>query len=76
MEISFENRVMSMYREIARQTRRIQETAESVVPDTNDDIGRIASVQTAVLLKSKDVTSRGVMVTGELTAAMIYITES
>lgn len=76
MEISFENRVMSMYREIARQTRRIQETAESVVPDTNDDIGRIASVQTAVLLKSKDVTSRGVMVTGELTAALIYITES
>ena len=65
-----------MYREIARQTRRIQETAESVVPDTNDDIGRIASVQTAVLLKSKDVTSRGVMVTGELTAALIYITES
>ena len=76
MEIGFENRVVSTYREISRQTKRIQETAESVVPDTNDDIGKIASVQTAVLMKSKDVTSRGVLVTGELTAALIYITES
>ena len=76
MEMGFENRVVSTYREISRQTKRIQETAESVVPDTNDDIGRIASVQTAVLMKSKDVTSRGVFVTGELTAALIYITES
>ena len=33
-------------------------------------------MQTAVLMKSKDVTSRGVLVTGELTAALIYITES
>lgn len=76
MEIGFENRVVSTYREISRQTKRIQETTESVVPDTNDDIGKIASVQTAVLMKSKDVTSRGVLVTGELTAALIYITES
>ena len=76
MEIGFENKVVSTYREVSRQTKRIQETAESVVPDTNDDIGKIASVQTAVLMKSKDVTSRGVLITGELTAAIIYITES
>lgn len=75
MEISFENRVISTYREISHQTKRIQETAESVVPDTNDDIGKIASVQTAVFMKSKDVTGRGVLVTGELTASLIYITE-
>lgn len=76
MEISFENKIVSCYREIAHQTKRVQETAESVVPDTNDDICRIASVQTAVMLKSKDVTLRGVVVTGELSAALIYITES
>lgn len=75
MEISFKNKMVNTYREISHQTKRIQETAESVVPDTNDDICKIASVQTAVLLKSKDVTSRGVIVTGELTAALIYITE-
>lgn len=75
MEFGFENKVVNIYREVSHQTKRIQETTESVVPDTNDDIGRIASVQTAVLMKSKEVSSRGVTVTGELTAALLYITE-
>ena len=76
MEISFENKAIGAYREVAHQVKRIQESAESVVPDTNDDIGKIASVQTSVLLKSKDLTGRGVMVTGEFNAVLLYITES
>lgn len=76
MDISFENKGASVYREIAHQVKRIQESAESVVPDTNDDIGRIASVQTSLLLKSKDINSRGVLVTGEAMATLLYITES
>ena len=54
MEIKFENKNVSMYREISRQTKKVQESAESVVPDTDDDIGRIATVQSYVMLKSKD----------------------
>ena len=76
MEIGFENKTVSAYREVFHQVKRIQESAESVVPDTNDDIGRIASVQTSVLLKSKDLTSRGILVTGEASAMLLYITES
>ena len=75
MEINFENKVVSTYREISHQLKRVQESAEAVVPDTNDDIGRIASVQTSVALKSKDVTARGVTVTGEASAMLLYITE-
>ena len=75
MEISFENKTVNTYREIYHQTKRTQESAESVVPDTDDDIGRIASVQPAVMLKSKDVTARGVIISGEATAALLYITE-
>ena len=75
MEINFENKSVGAYREIFHQIKRIQESAESVVPDTNDDIGRVASVQTSVLLKSKELTSRGVSVTGEICAALLYITE-
>ena len=67
MEISFENKTVNTYREIYHQTKRTQESAESVVPDTDDDIGRIASVQPAVMLKSKDVTARGVIISGEAT---------
>lgn len=76
MEIIFENKAVGAYREVFRQIKRIQESAESVVPDTNDDIGRIASVQTAVLLKSKEVTAHGVSVTGEVCATLLYITEN
>lgn len=75
MEISFENKTINIYREVHHQTKRVQESAESVVPDTDDDIGKLASVQTAVMLKSKDVTSRGVTVSGEATASLLYITE-
>lgn len=75
MEISFENKTATVYREIYHQTKRTQESAESVVPDTDDDIGRVASVQTAVMLKSKDVTARGVIVSGEASASLLYITE-
>lgn len=75
MEINFENKTVGAYREVFHQIKRIQESAESVVPDTNDDIGRVASVQTSVLLKSKELTSRGVSVTGEICAALMYITE-
>lgn len=75
MEISFENKTINAYREIYHQTKRVQESCESVVPDTDDDIGRVASIQTAVMLKSKDITARGVLVSGEASAALLYITE-
>lgn len=75
MEISFENKTINAYREIYHQTKRVQESCESVVPDTDEDIGRVASIQTAVMLKSKDITARGVLVSGEASAALLYITE-
>jgi len=75
MDIQFENKAVNTYREVYHQVRRIQETAESVVPDTNDDIGRIISVHSSLLLKSKDVSTRGVTVSGEMTASLMYVTE-
>lgn len=76
MELSFENKTAAGYRETAHIVKCIQETGEAVVPDTNDDIGKIVSVKTNVLLKSKDVTTRGVSVSGEAEATVLYITES
>lgn len=76
MELSFTHKTAAVYRELSRPVRRIQETAESVVPDTDEDIGRIVSVRTTLLLKSKDLTSRGVLITGEIRLALLYITET
>ena len=75
MEINFVNKTVNVYREVHHQTKRSQESTESVVPDTDEDIGRIASVHTAVMLKSKDITARGVTVSGEAAASLLYITE-
>ena len=76
MDIHFDNKKVGIYRNFVRQSRQTQEIAESVVPDVNEDIGKIAAVKSSVLLKSKDVTARGVIVSGEAQASLIYITET
>ena len=75
MEIGFEKKLEPRYRESIRLAKRIQESAESVVPDTEEDIGRIAAVQSSVLLKSKDMSGRGVLITGEARACVLCIGE-
>jgi len=76
MKISFENKSLDCYKEIYHQVKYIQETCESVVPDISDDIGKIASVQSSVHLKGKDLTGRGVLISGEAVASVIYVTEN
>ncbi|MCR5576767.1 MAG: DUF3794 domain-containing protein [Oscillospiraceae bacterium] len=76
MEIVFEKRQDSCFRESMRLSKRLQESVESVVPDTDEDIGRIAAVQSGVLLKSKDLNGRGVLITGEARAWVLCISES
>lgn len=73
MEISFDSREIVVYKEFSYQTRRVQESAESVVPDTDADIEKLAAVQSGIFLKSKDLTARGVLISGELAASVLYI---
>ena len=75
MEIKIENKTMRSFREICRQSKKIQETAETVVPDTNDDIGKIVSTNTELFLKSKELSGRGVLIGGEAEISILYITE-
>ena len=76
MEIKLDSKSITAFKELTYQKKVIQEICESVVPDTDEDIGKIAAVQSSVILKSKDITSLGVLITGEVTASLIYITES
>lgn len=76
METKIENKTVKAFREISRQTKKIQETAETVVPDTNDDIGKIVSTNTQLYLKSKDISGSRVLVGGEAEISILYITES
>ncbi len=76
MEIKFDNKIIGVYKEFYSQKKQIQVSSESVVPDTDEDIGKTAAVQTTVFLKSKDITARGVIVSGEAVASFLYITEN
>lgn len=75
MELTFESRQAKCLRESACFTRRIQESVEAVVPDTEEDIARIAALQSGVLLKSKDLSGHGVLITGELRACVLVLPE-
>lgn len=75
MEIKIENKTIKSFREISRQSKKNQETAETVVPDINEDIGKIVSTVTELRLKSKEVSNGSVLVGGEAEISILYITE-
>lgn len=75
MEVRLNTKTVSTLQQISDQEQQTQIDLETVVPDTRDDIGRIVTVQSNVFLKSKDITSRGMTVGGELEFSVLYITE-
>ena len=75
MEIRFEGRDTIIYNEFCCLSARTQESVECVVPDTDADIERIAAVQSGIFLRSKDLTPRGVLISGEINTSVLYITE-
>ena len=75
MEVRLNTKTVSTLQQLSDQEQQTQIDLESVVPDTRDDIGRIVTVQSNVFLKSKDITSRGLTVGGELEISVLYITE-
>ena len=75
MEIDLETKKIQVFREAFHQIKRIQTGTESVVPDVNEDIGKIVTVQSAILLKNKDIVADGVNVGGEVQVSILYITE-
>lgn len=76
MDIVIENKTLSSFKPYPARTKRVAAGAECVVPDKNEDIGRIVSVKTQILLKSKDTDADAVTVTGEVEFTVLYITEN
>lgn len=76
MELPFEGKSCGVWRESLYRTERIRVDLEGVVPDVNDDVGRIACVQCNVLLKSKEITESGLRVGGKLECLLLCITEN
>lgn len=75
MNIAFENRSAPFCREIVRQTKLIQESAECIVSDVLEDVGQISSAEAQICLKSKDVGEHGVGITAQADISVFYISE-
>ena len=75
MEINFLNKTINVYQEYRVPDKRVQITVESVVPDVNEDIGRIVTVKPTVLLKRKEKSAFGITVGGLLSLSLLNCSE-
>jgi len=75
MEIMFNNSYADAWTECFCQVRRSQTDIDCVVPDTQDDIGRLLSVQPTILLREKSINGRSALVRGEVQISLLYINE-
>lgn len=76
MQRTFECKTVPCCRELARQSKTIQEHFEFVVPDVNEDIGRICFASAQLCLKGKEITSHGVILSASADICVYYIGES
>ncbi len=76
MEYRFEQETKEIWRERFSRCDSIITELEGVVPDVNEDVGHVASVQCSVLLKSKELNGNELRVGFELEAVVLYITEN
>lgn len=76
MDISLERRGLSRYREVFKDTSYCELSADCVVPDTQGDILKILKCTPTVRLKSKEINSDSVEMSGELSGEILYVPES
>ncbi len=76
MELQFEAGTRRIWRECQHSEEKCLVELEGVVPDVNEDVGRIASIRCNVLLKSKELNDRGLRVGAEVEAVLLCITEN
>lgn len=75
MELKLMQEELPVWNSGGAVTKQSLLTAETVVPDTQEDVGRIVWVQGGLLLKGKDLSPGGVTVAGEARASILYLTE-
>ena len=73
MELSFQKHPYHFLRNIVRETRFQEETAEIIVPDSYPDIGSIADSFADAILRGKDCRDGSVTVAGGVKGSVLYI---
>lgn len=76
MELVFQSSEADYLRQTICQIQNQEETSETVVPDSLPDIGRIIGCWGFPVLRSKEWRTRGLTVSGGITASVLYVPES
>lgn len=76
MDFSLKQNGTDCYRRLTILRSREEYTADAVVPDTQEDIARIIGSSGCVKVRSKDAAAGVVTLTGEVSAAVLYVPES
>ena len=76
MELQFHQETKEIWKECLNREDSFPVALEGVVPDINEDVSRVASVQSTVLLKSRELEGQILRVGGEVEAVVLYITEN
>ena len=75
MKIAMQYQSEAFCRETFRQTKLIQDHAETIVPDILEDLGQIVSAEAQICLKSKELVEHGVQIGAQAEISVFYITE-
>lgn len=75
MELKWNEREAAVWLGSRPVTKSVRVTAESVIPDTGEDLAQLFWTQGSLLLKEKELSAHGVTVSGEARATVLYRTE-
>ena len=75
MELSFKTSTVRYLQQTMHETVFQEETAETIVPDSFPDVGRVVDSFGTVLVRSKEVRTGGVAISGGINAGVLYVPE-
>lgn len=75
MELALQSNSVPYLKRIVSEVLRQEETGETIVPDSEPDIGTILSVEAVPILRGKDCRSGSVILSGGVKGSILYLPE-
>ena len=75
MDLTFQTTKLSYLKHVLHQVHRLEETGETIVPDSCPDIGTIVDAYAGAILRGKDCRDGSVSVSGGVKGGILYLSE-
>ena len=73
VDLTFQEKKMAYLRRMLCQIAAQEETAETIIPDSMPDVGRIVGCWGVPVLRGKEWRSDGMLASGGITAKVLYV---